>query len=94
MELQIINYKLGIYLQLILGRRGGHWPSAEGAIIVGSYSDEQHPFGGLSCPCGAIYILLAPTVLDGGYSVGVGNGVLDGPFAAAAIQWAHPWPIL
>ena len=28
------------------GRRGGQWPSAEGGMFVGSYSDEQHPFGG------------------------------------------------
>ena len=43
-------------------------------------SGRPTPQGGLSCPCGAIHLLAAPTAFDGRYSAGVGR-----PLAAAEL---------
>ena len=74
--------------QIVRGRRGGHWPSAEGGITVGSHSDEQHPFGGLSCPYGAIHLLLAPTIFDGSHWVGVGAAI-GRPLGVTVFDGSH-----
>lgn len=54
-----------------------------GAVLTGRFGGRATPQGGLSCPYGAIYLLLAPTPAELVQAWNVGTGVLDGPLRSS-----------